>query len=516
MPTLTRPEILSDSGDFLASSRQALTLFAPPAAVSDTTLAVTWTKPGNAAQIAEYRVYLNGRLYGACRCTDYTAIGLASAHEYDIVVRAIGQSGEILHESNRISIRTNSASKRLNILSYGAVGDGVTLNTAAIQEAIDECPEDGTVYIPGGVFLTGALFLKSNMTLHLAEGAVLLGSLDVDNYPIIQCRFEGRHLDCFASLINCGSIDGEPLTNVAITGLGHIDANGSQLRRNEIASGRAKLGRAVCFRNVRYVYLQGITVKQPPFWCVHLIYCNDVSVNGIRIQSRYDDNGNVYADVCNGDGLNPDSSSNVHIFHSTIGSQDDCIAIKSGRDADGRDVGIPSRYIRITNCKFTSGFGVALGSEMSGGMSDVFVQDCEFENVYSIASIKAPRGRGAYIRDAAFDSLRFRNHSHDHHDCQYFRGAIYIDQFYGHVEFDADTPVESDEVPAKISNITFRDITLETKAGTAVYLVGLPESPIEDIRFENVTASGLDGLIVKNVRRLTLDNTSVTKTARNA
>lgn len=509
MTTLTQPEVLLRCGDFAAIPGLGVTLFAPPASVTESTLAVAWTKPENANDVAEYQVYIDGQPFGVCKCTDYTAYGLASAREYDVLVRAVSANGDILHESNPITIQTKAQSQRVDVTSFGAVGDGATLNTAAIQSAIDACPFGGTIHVPAGVFLTGALFLKSDMTLYLSQGAVILGSVDVADYPIIECRFEGNHRECYASLINGGRLGGETLKNITIDGPGHIDASGVQLRRNEVADAKAKLGRAVCFRNARNIYLHGITVKQSPFWCVHLIYCQDVTVNDVRIRSRYDDNGNVYSDVCNGDGLNPDSCSNVHIFHTTIGSQDDCIAVKSGRDAEGRAVGIPSQYIRITNCRFTSGFGVALGSEMSGGISDVFVQDCQFENVYSVASIKGPRGRGAYIRDAVFDSIAFSNTSNEHRDCQWFRGAIYIDQYYGHVHFDPNALDPIDQPAAKISNITFRNISLMTTAGTAIYLVGLPESPLEDIRFENVTASGLNGMVVQNTKRLVLENSSV-------
>lgn len=494
----------------MAKSGQAITLFAPPAALTDSSFAVAWTQPENASDVAVYLIFVDSQLRGKCNCTDYTVSGLSPAQDYEIFVQGVMPSGEVLHESNQITIRTKPTSERVDVTSFGAVADGLTLNTAAIQKAIDQCPVGGTVFIPKGLFLCGALFLKSDMTLYLAEGAVILGSADVEDYPVIICRFEGVHKDCFASLINCGLIGADPVVNVTIAGPGKIDANGCKLRPKELASTVAKPGRAVCFRNARNVYLHDITVKQAPFWCVHLIYCSDVTVNGVKVFTRYDENGNRYPGIVNGDGLNPDSSANVHIFNCTIASQDDCIAIKSGRDEAGRAVGIPSQYIRITNCTFRSGFGVALGSEMSGGVQDVFVQDCEFENVYSIASIKAPRGRGAYIRDAVFDSIRFRNNSREHHDCQWFRGAIYIDQFYGHAEFDPDKADDSGQPAAKISGITFSNINLETLAGTAIYIVGLPESPVEDIRFENVTAKGVNGMVVKNVRGLKMNETSVT------
>jgi exo-poly-alpha-galacturonosidase len=184
-------------------------------------------------------------------------------------------------------------------------------------------------------------------------------------------------------------------------GEGKIDTSGTVLFKNEMAEKEGYRGRAVCIRNANHVYLKDITVRQSPAWCVHLIYCSHISVNQVKIHTKYDENGRRYEDIFNGDGLNPDSSNNVYIFHSMIASQDDCIAIKSGRDEEGRAIGIPSQHIRISNCTFQSGFGIAVGSEMSGGVNHVRVSDCTF-----------------------------RNYSLEHEDCKRFRGAINIDQFY--------------------------------------------------------------------------------------
>lgn len=114
---------------------------------------------------------------------------------------------------------------------------------------------------------------------------------------------------------------------------------------------------------------------------------------------------------------------------SILRRQDDCIAVKSGRNEEGRLVGIASEHIRVTNCTFTSGFGMAMGSEMSGGIRDCLVQDCVFSDVYSIGSIKTPRGRGGAVENIVYENLRHQNLSHEHQDCKWFRGAIYVDEF---------------------------------------------------------------------------------------
>jgi polygalacturonase len=205
-----------------------------------------------------------------------------------------------------------------------------------------------------------------------------------------------------------------------------------------------------------------------------------------------------------------DSCKNVKITNSLISSQDDCIAIKSGKDEEGRTVGIPSENISIENCTFKSGFGVAIGSEMSGGVKNVFVKNCTFENTHSIASIKAIRGRGAYVKNIHYENCSLVNNSTEFTDTKWFRGALYIDGFYGYEEFDADKTAEINDGTPIVDGIYFKDITLETVAGNAIYLCGLPEVPFKNIYLENVKAHGKYGMKVKNIDNLQLVNVDVT------
>lgn len=396
--------------------------------------------------------------------------------------------------------------KTYNIIDYGAVPDGTTLNTRAIQRAIDRCAPGGTVYIPKGCFVSGALFLKSNMTLFLEEGARLLGSGDIRDYPLIGCPYEGLDQLCYASLINTG---GAPHENITIEGPGVIDANGVALFHGEMEENRGKRGRALCIRNTRNVTLRNITIRQSPAWCLHLVYCTDVLIEEIRIHTKYDEEGNKY-DIFNCDGIDIDSCKNVRIADSMISSQDDCIAVKSGRNEEGRRVGIPSENITVENCLFKSGFGVAIGSEMSGGVKNVLVRGCTFENTHSIASIKAVRGRGAYIRNIRYENCSLINRSTEYGDTKWFRGAIYADGFYGQEEFDPKLPCEIDEGTPVVEDICFKNLTLDTTAGSAVYLFGLPEMPFKNIRLENVRARGRHGIRTANIENLQLINTDIT------
>ena len=391
-----------------------------------------------------------------------------------------------------------------NITAFGAQSG--ELSTAAIQRAIDLCNNGGTVLIPKGNFISGAIFLKSNMTLRLEEGACLTASQNTDDFPIMTYPFEGREHLCYASLINT---DSAPHRNIIIEGKGTIDAGGSFLYRAELDENKGKRGRAVCIRNTAGLYISGVTIRNSPAWCLHILYSSNVNINDIKIHTKYAEDGTRYK-LHNGDGIDIDSCSNVQIKDCLISSQDDCIAIKSGRNEDGRRVGIPSCDITIEDCKFTSGFGVAIGSEMSGGVENVAVKNCTFENTYSIASVKAIRGRGGYVKNISFENCTHFNHSQEYKDCEWFRGAIYIDGFYSHKEFDPDKKVPVDEGTPCVDGISLKNITSETIAGNAVFMCGLPEFPFKNIRLENVKAHGKFGMVKHNLENSEFINTEIT------
>ncbi len=393
-----------------------------------------------------------------------------------------------------------------NITDYGAVADGQTVCTQEIQRAIDLCDKYGIVYVPKGTFRTGALFLKSNMTLYLEEGAKLLGSDLLEDFPIMSYRFEGRHQLCYASLINT---DDASYENITIEGKGTLDANGRPLYKAALATNIAARGRAICIKNTTNLTLKGITVRESPAWCVHLVYCKNIIIDDISVHTKYDENGEKLH-IHNGDGIDIDSCKNVRITNSLIASQDDGIAVKSGMNEWGRRVGIPSENIVIENCRFTSGFGAVMGSDMAGGVKDVWVRNCTFENTFSIASIKAIRGRGNYIKNIHYENCTMINRDPEIKPCEWFRGGLNIDSFYSHVEFDADNPIEVDEGTPVVEDIYFKNITLDTIEGHAIYFCGLPEMHCKNIHLENVKAHGKKGKFIKNIDNLILDNVEIT------
>ena len=466
--------------------------YAPYEARTFDTLMLCWDKYREGPCTVNYQVNINGALYSTVTCTDETLTGLSADTEYNLQVYAV-ENDEILEKTETVVARTRPKGEILDITSFGAVGDGKQVNTVQIQRAIDACPSNGTVYVPDGVFLTGALFLKSNMTLHLSDGATLLGSGDIKDYPVFSYRFEGREAPRFASLINMPMEIAADRTsvpvweNVTIRG-GVLNANGMALIRDELNSPLGYRGSAVCLRNLEGVYLFDTTIRQAPFWCLHVIYSNHVTMNRIRIRNKFDEQGRRYQALYNGDGIDPDSCSDVIIAHSSIESQDDCIAVKSGRYEEGRAVSVPSRRIRITNCEFSHGFGAAVGSEMSGGVSDVLIQDCTFHQSFSLASVKNCRGRGSVIERVLYENIRMVNTSEEHDMTKWFKGAIYVDQAYGVDGFlPEDCQPISDGTPT-IRDIAFRNISIDTVKGYAIFLCGLPENHLQNIQLQNIIA----------------------------
>lgn len=492
-------------------------LYAPLEARTPDTVMICWDKFREGPCTVDYQVYVNDRLFSSVTCTDETITGLNADTEYTLQVATV-ENGSILAKTEPLIVRTSHLGEVLDITAFGAVGDGKQLNTRAIQQAIDDCPPGGTVYVPDGVYVTGALFLKSDMTLRLSDNATLLGSGDIRDYPVFSYRYEGREAPRFASLINMpmevpgGRIEKPVWKNVTIRG-GVINANGMALIQQELDSTLGNRGSAVCLRNVDGLYLYGVTVRQAPFWCLHVIYSNHVTMNRVKIRNKFDEQGNRYQALYNGDGIDPDSCSDVEIVHSSIESQDDCIAVKSGRDEEGRAVGVPSQRIRITNCEFSHGFGAAIGSEMSGGVSDVLIQDCTFHQSFSLTSVKNCRGRGSIIERVLYENIRMVNTSTEHDMTKWFKGAIYVDQFYGvdGISLNECQPVY-DDTPT-IRDITFRNITLDTVRGYGIYLCGLPENHLRNIRLENVAGRAPHTIYESNADEIVMENVHISQSA---
>lgn len=377
-----------------ASNSAVRNLFAPQASITSTTITLLWDKPIDYQSTKNYGVYMDGKLIGESSKTNYTIKNLSPDSKHTFYILAKNVDGSLSSASNQITCKTLKKGRTYNVLDFGAIGDGKTKNTLAIQKAINACSKGGTVYIPAGEFLSGALYLKSDMTLYIAKGGVLKGTKEINDYkPFILNRFEGWEMETFASLINAGKLDRKEIyhvRNLSIAGEGTISGGGSPLGKAMIdAKGLRSRGRLICIMNGQNINIQGLKIENAPCWTIHYIYSNQITLHDL----------NIISTARNGDGVDPDSSTDSYIFNCDFSTGDDCIAIKSGKNPEGYYVGRPTKNIRITDCNFIKGHSLAIGSEMSGGVSDVFIQDCKIGNLNHGLQIKATKDRGGYVKN---------------------------------------------------------------------------------------------------------------------
>lgn len=366
-----------------------------------------------------YQIEVNGTWTGETKKSHYCMKNLQADTQYDVKIQAM--QGTEVCQTVRLYCKTKRKRTRLDVTQapYYAVGDGRTMNTGALQKALDDCTNEQTVYVPKGVYLTGALRMHSDMELYLEEGAVLRGTEVPDDYlPRIWSRFEGREMETLSGLLNLGELDhkaGATSENVVIRGKGTIEGSGRVLMERVIEEERVRLKeyleelgdkilecenldtipgrirpRLIHICNARNVVISGITVKNGACWNVHMIYSEDVLTYGCQFYSR---------DVWNGDGWDPDSSRNCTIFGCTFDTGDDAIAIKSGKNPEENEINRPCERIRIFDCVVAFGHGFAIGSEMSGGIRDVKIWNCDLRNSANGIEIKATRKRGGYVKE---------------------------------------------------------------------------------------------------------------------
>lgn len=369
------------------------------------------------------------------------------------------------------------SSASCNPRAYGAKGDGVTKDTAAIQAAIDACAVKGggTVRLIAGTYLSAPIVLKSNITFQLDKGATLLGSADHADYPA-RTEF---HLPDLQPLV--GAIDA---TNVAITGEGVIDGNGQtwwDMARGIKDHGVLGMGhprpKLIILDHCKHVRVEGVTIQNSPMWQLVPYYSDDVIIRNIKVLAP--------EHAPNTDAVDPFSSSHVVIDHVYADVGDDDIAIKSGPiNSPGPDD--PSRDITITDCTFKHGHGLSIGSEISGGAQNIHAERIHFEGTDNGIRVKANRDRGNDVSHLFFKDI-------DMKDVKY---AIVISEYYPKIlppDADAAQPV---------TRLTphFHDIVLENVTATgsesAGAIVGLPESPVTGVVLHNVKIGAKTGLTI--------------------
>ena len=416
--------------------------------------------------------------------------------------------------------------ERVDMLKSGAKADGKTLNTMLINHTVDRLSQagGGTLFFPAGTYLTGAIRLKSNITLELEAGATLLFSDNFDDYlPFMEVRHEGVMMKSFSPLIS--AMDAE---NITIKGEGTLDGQGKAWwteffriyvdlekngmrelnkyqplweRENDVEALYAETNedwhgtlKRRFFRppfiqpvRCRRVRIEGVKIINSPFWTVNPEFCDNVVVTGVTIH-------NVPSP--NTDGINPESCRNVHISDCHISVGDDCITLKSGRDAQARRLGVPCENITITNCTMLSGHGgVVIGCEMSGSVRKVTISNCVFDGTDRGIRIKSTRGRGGVVEDIRVSNIIMSNIK---------REAVVLNLKY------SEMPVE----PMSERTPLFRDISISglTAVGvkTPVKIVGLEEAPVTDIILRDINVKNArEKCIFENCERIRLTDVIV-------
>ncbi|ANH84036.1 glycoside hydrolase [Niabella ginsenosidivorans] len=437
------------------------------------------------------------------------------------------------------------------ITKYGAVPDGYRLNTRSIQAAIDECSSKGggTVVVPAGLWLTGPLVLKSDVNLNLAAGATLLFTKDKTQYPLVKANWEG-----YPQMRNQSPLSAENAVNIAITGKGIIDGNGDAWRavkkdkltasqwKKLVASGGVvddndmwmpsesyakgshlkEPGRFSPDKNAAFyesvkdflrpnllvltscdkVLLEGVTFQNSPAWCLHPLMSSNITVRNVFVKNPW------YAQ--NGDGIDLESCRNVLIENSVFDVGDDALCMKSGRDADGRKRAMPTKDVIIRGCTvYASHGGFVVGSEMSGGIWNVYVSDCTFVGSDIGLRFKTTRGRGGIVENIFIKNVFMKDIPGD---------AVLFDMYYmgrdpvpmagEKRELPKVEKFPVDETTPQFRNIEISNVYVNG-AQRAVFLRGLPEMAVKNISISNAVFQSKQGIEIQESSGIRFKNVQV-------
>jgi len=384
-----------------------------------------------------------------------------------------------------------AAARTCDPLHYGAKADGSTKDTKAIQAAIDDCAAKGggTVALTKGIYVSAPIILKSKITLNLAAGAVLLGSPDHGDYPQTTVFNAPGRQSLISSLY---------AHDIAITGKGVIDGNGASWWRD--AKGERPSGvmgeivfrpRLIVLDHSRHIRITGVTVQNSPSWQIIPYYCDDVTIQSVKILAP--------ADSPNTDAIDPFSSRHVVIDHVTADVGDDNVAIKSGKiNSPGPDD--PARDITITDCIFLHGHGLSIGSELAGGAQNIRAERIRFKDTDQGIRIKSNRDRGHDVSHMVFKDIEMDG----------VGTGILISEYYPAVEPPADNrPQPIGRLTPFFHDFRFENVTVKNSRVAAV-IYGLPESPVKSLVMKNVRLQGAKGMTISDAQDVVLQKVKVT------
>ena len=469
----------------------------------------------------EYKIYLNGVEAYSGNTNVFSLFDLTPNTKYTITSPSLEGELEFI---------TNSESAAINVRDFGAVGNGVTDDTMAVQTAINCLPRGGRLYFPMGTYVVAPLCLKSHITLDIPEGSKLLGSTDRSRYPVIPGftvdmvsgeehffgTWEGNAIPMHQALIFA-----EHAEDITIVGKGVVDGNapaaGWWLDFKERPVGRPRL---MFFNRCDGVRVHGIHACDAASWQMHPYFSTNVDFLDMFISAP--------KDSPNTDAIDPEACDKVNIIGCRFSVGDDCIAIKSGKIEIGRRFKQPANLHTIRNCIMQFGHGaVTLGSEMAGGVTNLTVNRCVFKQTDRGLRIKTRRGRG---KDAVIDGVVFENIKMED-----VLTPIVINMWYNCCDPDKHSeyvwsrehlPVD-DRTPY-LGKFTFKNMVCEDCEAAACYCDGLPERPIEEITVENILFTFSPnakpsrpamrefmeefcrkGMYFDNVKRLVIDNVTL-------
>ena len=407
-----------------------------------------------------------------------------------------------------------SAGTHFNVRDHGAAGDGSTLDTAAIQSAIDACHRNGggRVFFPAGKYLSGTLFLRDEVNLHLDSGSILAASGNPDDYPVLDHRWEGLQQPTYAPLLAGGG-----LKNITVSGRGTIDGQGEAWWRRFRDGGlKYPRPRLISFSDCENVLIEGLTLVNSPSWTVNPVRCSNLTVRGVTIVNP--------PDSPNTDGINPDSCQHVRISDCCVSAGDDCITLKAGSEEEHPERRAPCRDITITNCTLAQGHGgIVIGSEMNGGVQNVVISNCVFTGTDRGIRLKSRRGRGGFVEDIRASNLIMTDVL-----CPFTMNLYYGCGAWGDPVVSDKGPQPRNEGTPRIRRIHLSHITARGVKYAAGFFYGLPEMPAEEISLSDIAVSlaaggeggypemadGLErmrqaGLFIRNVRGLTLEHVEI-------
>lgn len=433
---------------------------------------------------AEYEVLLEGSSVLRCGANVFSLFELKPDTAY---------RGELRFPDHSEPFAFRTAAERccVNVRDFGAVGDGVHEDSAAIQSAINLLPDGGRLYFPPGCYLSLPLALRSHITLELAEGAVILGSTERERYPILPAwaedpvsgaqlplaSWEGNEVPAYQSLIT-----GAYCEDVSIVGKGRIDGNGQNgdwwKVFSQIPTARP---RTIFLNRCKGVRLHGVTVANSPSWHIHPFFSQDVSILDCFVTAP--------KHSPNTDAIDPESCDGVQIIGCRFSVGDDCIAVKSGKIDMGRKYLQSADHHTIRNCLMEFGHGaVTLGSELAAGIRNLNVSQCWFRATDRGLRIKSRRGRGkdSVITNVIFDNIRME-HVLTPIVINLWYNCCDPDRYSEYVWCRDKLPVD-DRTPC-MGRFRFTNMECTEAEVAACYIDGLSEKPIERVELENISVS---------------------------